>query len=311
MHFTLKQLRYFDAALRCGSIAGAAEAMNISQSSVTAALDNIEQSVGQELFRRVPAKGLIVTEAGRLVGARIADFLETARVFESDLMSLSGDLTGTLHVGCYAPTAPHVLPRLMRALAALYPAIRVELVETDMQAMVELLQAGRIDLALTYGRMVPDKLPFLPMFDARPWALLPMDSPLANQPNVSLEDLSRQPFVILDLPNSVDYFRAIFSEHGLTISVTHTTKSSSVLRGLVSGGFGHSILNICCAADRDQSNGYLARPISGELLTPVFGVAYSQASARSSVVRAVLSICEDLSRKQAFRDLVLAPPPPA
>ncbi len=53
MNFTLKQLCYFDAALRNGSIARAAVEMNISQSSITAAIDMIEQCVGAELFRRV------------------------------------------------------------------------------------------------------------------------------------------------------------------------------------------------------------------------------------------------------------------
>src|SRR5690554_5100118 len=108
MRFTLKQLRYFDAAMRTGSIARAATEMNISQSSITASIDAIEQTVGTELFRRIPAKGVQPTDAGQTVGTRIALFLEQARVFESDLMSLTGDPTGTLHLGCYAPTAPYV-----------------------------------------------------------------------------------------------------------------------------------------------------------------------------------------------------------
>lgn len=307
MHFTLKQLRYFHAALRTGSIAGAASEMHISQSSITAALDSIEQSVGQELFRRVPAKGLQPTDAGLRVGARVAEFLEQARIFESDLMSLSGDLTGTLHVGCYAPSAPHVLPRLMKSLAAAYPAIRVDLVETDLTAMIDLLQSGRIDLALTYRRTVPDSMPFQPMFEARPWALLPTDSPLAAQSAIDLADLAQMPLVLLDLPTASDYFRQVFAEHGLRITIAHTTKSSSVLRGLVAAGFGHSMLNICSATDREGTSGYLARPIRGQLFTPLFGVAYTHAARRSSIVQAVLTICDDLARADAFSDLVLVP----
>ncbi len=64
MHFTLKQLRYFDAAVRSGSIARAATEMHISQSSITASIDAIEQSLGMELFRRVPAKG-VAADRGR------------------------------------------------------------------------------------------------------------------------------------------------------------------------------------------------------------------------------------------------------
>ncbi len=307
MRFTLKQLRYFDAALRTGSIAKAAVEMNISQSSITAALDMIEETVGQELFRRVPAKGIQPTDMGQEVGSRIAAFLEQARVFESDLMSLSGNPTGMLHVGCYAPSAPHVLPRLMKTVAEQYNAIRMELVETDLSAMTRLLNEGKIDLALTYRRTVPDTMPFMPLFRARPYALLPETDPLAQKPSVTLQELSQHPMVLLDLPTAITYFREVFAEHGLDLNVAHTTKSSSVLRGLVAAGFGHSILNICSPVDRTGGPGYIGRPIVGNVQTPVFGVAYTQASRRSSLVQAVLEICGELAGNGAFDDLVLAP----
>ncbi len=307
LRFTLKQLRYYDAALRTGSIAKAAVEMNISQSSITAALDVLEQTVGQELFRRVPARGIQPTDTGQSVGQYIAAFLEHARVFESDLMSLSGNPTGRLHVGCYSPSAPYVLPRLMKKVAHLHPSIRVELVEADLSEMNTLLQDGKIDLALTYRRTVADGLPFLPLFDARPYALLPEDSPLAAQPTVSLRDLSAMPMVLLDLPNALDYFTDLFKSQALQFQTVHTTKSSAVLRGLVAAGFGHSVLNICSPGDRDSSNGYLVRPITGEVVTPIFGVAYTAAARRSALMRAVLEVCEDLAGQNAFDDLLLVP----
>ncbi len=71
--------------------------------------------------------------------------------------------------------------------------------------------------------------------------------------------------------------------------------------------FGYSILNICSKADRDGSNGYVARPIEGQVDTPEFGVAYTQASRRSTIVQAVLDISADLARQGIFDDLVLRP----
>ncbi|MGH6778327.1 MAG: helix-turn-helix domain-containing protein, partial [Bradyrhizobium sp.] len=62
--FTLKQLRYIEAAARTGSIANAANELNISQSAVTAAIDKFEEALGYELFLRVPAKGIKTTPSG-------------------------------------------------------------------------------------------------------------------------------------------------------------------------------------------------------------------------------------------------------
>jgi DNA-binding transcriptional LysR family regulator len=307
VNVTLKQLRYFDAALRTGSIAAAATEMHISQSSITAAIDAVEQSVGGELFRRVPAKGLTATESGRLVGARIAQFLEQSRIFEADLMSVLGDPAGMLHMGCYAPTAPYVLPRLLKRLSALHPGIRVDLKEGDFEAMVARLQSGAIDLALTYRRTVPEGMAFDPLFVARPWAVLAEDSPLAAQASVTLHDLAPLPMVLLDLPTTETYFRKVFADHDLSPQVVHRTKSSSVLRGLVASGFGYSILNICGPTDRTGATGYVARPITGRLDCPEFGVAYSPATRRASIVEAALSVARSLAEENAFDDLIMQP----
>ena len=80
-----------------------------------------------------------------------------------------------------------------------------------------------------------------------------------------------------------------------------------VLRGLVAAGFGHSVLNICSPSDRQGTNGYICRPIAGTLHTPEFGVAFTNASRRASIVQAVLDICQKMAKTQAFDDLVMRP----
>jgi len=305
MKFTLKQLRYFDAALRFGSIAKAANEMNISQSSVTAAIDLIEQSVDADLFRRVPAKGIVPTDTGKQVGERVARFLEQARVFEADLMSIAGDPAGILRLGCYQPSAPYVLPLLLSRLSEEYPGIRIDLVEGDIDKMNELLLSGGVDLALTYGGDPESNTSFDVLFQAQPWALLPVNSPLAQKTEVSLHDLVDLPMVMLELATTRSYFFSLFEKHGLQPNVAHSTKSSSVLRGLVANEFGYSILNLCGPHDRDGRNGYCAVPITDADVSPSFGVAYIAALEGATVVQAVRKIASELVTKGAFNHLLL------
>ena len=305
MHFTLKQLRYFDAALRTGSIAKAAQEMHISQSSITAAIDVLEQYIGIPLFRRVPAKGILPTDAGKIAGQRIAEFLDQSRLFEADLASLSGEPEGVLNLGCYAPSAPHILPPLLKRIAAVYPAIRINLREGDMQKMIDLLHSGAADMALTYRRTTPETMPFLPLFRARPWALLPEDSPLARRDAVTIEDLTDLPMILLDLPMAEEYFCSLFTERGQTPNIVHRTKSSSVLRALVAANFGFSILNICSPADRTGANGYVARPILGRVMDPLFGIAYTASAQKSKLVQLVVEVARDLAQSDAYQKLLL------
>jgi DNA-binding transcriptional LysR family regulator len=304
MRFTLKQLRYFDAALRTGSIARAAVEMNISQSSITAAIDIIEQTVEAELLRRLPAKGIVPTTTGRAVGGRVQAFLEQARIFESDLLSLTGDPAGSLRLGCYAPTAPYVLPPLLKRISQKYPSISIELKEGDMQSISDLLNSGAVDLALTYRRETPGSQPFIPMFRATPIALIPDVSPLAQQEEVELQDLAALPMILLDLPGTRPYFNGLFSSQGLRASIAHTTKSSSVLRGLVAANFGYALMNICGPHDRAGQNGYVARPIRGDLDSPQYGVAYTHASQRSALVKTVLQTCREVAEEGTFEALL-------
>jgi DNA-binding transcriptional LysR family regulator len=308
MHFTLKQLRYLDAAIRSGSIAKAASEMNISQSSITAAIDVMEHQLGFDLFRRMPAKGVQATESGVKVGEQVARFLEQARIFEADLMSLNGDPTGTLRIGCYAPTAPHILPRLMNRIARKHPHIRVDLKEGNMSDMTAFLQSGAVDLALTYRRVTPDHMPFIPIIKARPYIIAPEGSTLADLDVVEMKDLADLPMVLLELPRTREYFEELFAAHNMPLIVSHSTKSSSVLRGLVAANFGFSVLNICGPSDRAGGNGYVCRPLAADTGELLYGVAYTKAAKSTAIVSAVLDICADLAREGRFDDLVLAPP---
>ena len=73
VRFWIKQLTYFDTALKTGSIAKASVEVNISQPSITAAFDIIEETTGVELLRGMQAKGIVPTDKGLEVGKRIRD----------------------------------------------------------------------------------------------------------------------------------------------------------------------------------------------------------------------------------------------
>lgn len=306
MRYTLKQLQYFDAALRTGSIAKASVELSISQSSITAAVDAMEAMTRAELLRRMPAKGIVPTDKGVEVGKRVRAFLEQARIFEADLLTLTGDPAGTLRLGCYSSTAPYVLPPLLKQISREFPHIRVEIREGDMNQVAEYLNSGVVDLALTYRRAAPKAQPFLPMFQATPFALVPESSPLAQKAEVTLSELATMSMILLDLPGAPEYFHDLFAAEGHSLHISHTTKSSSVLRGLVGAGLGYAILNILGQQDRDGQNGYVARPISGHQYAPFYGVATTAASQKSTMVRAVLDTCKTLAEQGGFNHLISA-----
>ena len=63
--FTLRQLEYLVAVGSCGSVARAAEQVNVSPPSISAAIAQLEQEFGLPLFVRRHAQGLSLTQGGR------------------------------------------------------------------------------------------------------------------------------------------------------------------------------------------------------------------------------------------------------
>jgi DNA-binding transcriptional LysR family regulator len=307
MRFTLKQLRYLDAAGRTGSIANAANELSISQSSVTAAIDALEAELGFDIFLRMPAKGIRATPSGREVLAMVTRFLAEAHGLENDLASVSGDPVGTLRLGCYATAAPFVLPPLLKEFARRYAGIRIEVREGDLTWVQEQLREGEADIALTYRRSLDPGLDFVPLFRARPYAILSSDDPLAANAEVYLADLCKLPMVILDLPQATQYYSSLFQERGLKPRIAHSSKTSEMARALVAGGFGFSILNICDPTNQEAVSGYACRPIADDIEAPFFGIAQPGGARRPAIVERFIDMCKAMAAQGVFDGLTVFP----
>jgi DNA-binding transcriptional LysR family regulator len=305
VNFTLKQLRYVEAAGRTGSITKAAEELCISQSSVTAAIDAIEDMLGFDLFIRMPAKGISLTPAGTDALNHIRGFLEQTYHLDSDLRSIGGEPIGALRLACYVTTAPHVLPPMLRGFVRDNPGVRIELAEGDMSSVVEQLQNGEVDLACTYGANLPEGVDFTPLFSAPPYAVICAEDTLARQPSITLKELATRPMVLLDLPFGRDYYSSLFTSRGYEVKIAHSTRSSEIVRALVAGGFGFSVLNI--RARGAEEAGYVCLPITDLFMPIEFGIVSIAGIRHPRIVRAFLDHCKALSEADTFRDMVVRP----
>jgi DNA-binding transcriptional LysR family regulator len=244
LRFTLRQLEYFVAVGECGSIAQAAERLNISSPSISTAISQLEAEFGLQLFIRRHAHGLSLTQGGARFLERARDLLNRA----GSLSDLANDITGTvrgqLNVGCLVTFAQIVLPRVRRGFVDRFAAVEFRQYERDQVELFDGLRSARIDVALTYDLNIPDDLEFLPLIDLPPFALLGEEHPLAASSSVTPEELAEHPMVLLDLPMSSDYFLSFFRESGVTPRIVERTRDMAVMRSLVANGFGYSVANI-------------------------------------------------------------------
>lgn len=305
MNFTLKQLRYVEATGRLGSIANAAHELNISQSSITAAIGSLESQVGFDLFVRTPAKGISVTPAGQETLKLIRNFLTQSRHFEAEVIAIGGDATGAVRISCYGTAAPSFLPPILTNFRSVYPNTSIKFLEGNMETIMANLKNGEADLAFTYEETLEDRQEFTPLFAAPPYALLAVDDPLAQGKSVCLADLANKPMIMLDLPRTKEYFLGMFEAAGLKPNLVHSTRSTEIVRALVSGGHGYSLLNICPPDYRGDDTRFRAMPIRDEATVPVFGIITLADTRQPSIVNAFIKQCLDLKEAGVFEEITV------
>ncbi len=291
IRYTLKQLMYFHAAAERGNVTEAARALNVSQPSISTAIAQLERVLSAQLFLRHHARGLSLTPDGRHFLVEARQLLAQAEELGAALRSEGARLKGELSLGYFVTFAPYYLPGLLRSFRARHPDVLLQLHEGDIETLQRGLASGGIELALVYDLALGPELVSEPLAAHKPYALLPAAHPLAKRTRVSLRKLAKEPFVLLDLPYSREYFRSVFLAYGLEPQVRYTTPSLEMVRGLVANGHGVGLLNIQPEGDRAYDGMPLACRTLAEDCPPLRVALARPVQARPSRAAQALIAC--------------------
>lgn len=241
---SLRSLRYLVAVADAGSVTGAGKRLHVSQPAISEAVAALEAELGVALLLRHHARGVTLTPAGSRVVAEARLLLRHAEDFLHAAASLGAEAVGEVSMGCFLTLAPRYLPALLAGLGRDIPGLSVRVEEGDHGEMLAGLEAGRTEIALTYDFDMPAGLDVTPIAQLAPVAVLPAKHRLARGARVTLAELVEEPFLLLDLPHSRDYFAGIFRAAGLSPRIAFRSRSQELLRGLVGNGLGWTIQNV-------------------------------------------------------------------
>lgn len=292
LRFTLRQLEYLVAVGEYGSVTEAAERVNVSAPSVSAAISQLEKEFGITLFVRRHAHGLSLTQAGHSFVDQARQILGEAAKLNALSNELTGQIRGPLHVACLVTFAQAVIPALRRAFSDEYPDVDFFQYERDQARILEGLRMARFDIALSYDLDIPADIAFHELAVLPPYAVLHEDHPLAGRREVTIEDLAPHPMILLDLPHSAAYFLSLFREAGLTPQIVERTRDMSVMRAMVANRFGYSIANIRPVSTYALDGGKLSFvPLTGNLRPMRMGILSMGGASPALTVRRFIHFC--------------------
>lgn len=156
---SLRQLEVFVATARVGSTRGAADQVARSQSAASAALADLEGSLGVLLFDRV-GKRLVLNANGRALLPKAASLLEQAGELEQ---LFSGEHAAPLRLAASLTIGEYLLPEVLARWKQAHPAHTVQLMIGNTREVIEAVAGSQADVGFVEGTRTH------PSLSVRPW----------------------------------------------------------------------------------------------------------------------------------------------
>lgn len=288
MSVSLRHIRYFVAAAETGQISRAAIEMGVSQSAVTAAVRQIEDQVGAQLFERRPHGVALTVAGGRFLRhgrAIIASVNAAMRLEARDAPSVEG----VVRVGVTYTVAGYFLPPHHHRFTRSFPNIEVQLREAPRAAIEADLVAGRLDLAVLLTSNIANRaaLDSETLIRSRRRLWTPADHPFHARESAPLAEIAAQPYVMLTVDEASETAERYWTEAGVTPNVIFRTSSVEAVRSMVANGSGVTVLSDMVYRPWSLDGLRIeTRPVTEEVPSMDVGLAWAKDHDRAAPARA-------------------------
>ncbi|TWR24369.1 LysR family transcriptional regulator [Mucilaginibacter pallidiroseus] len=238
----LRQLRYFVRTKDLGSFTEASRSLNITQSTLSQQVKQLEDELGVLLFDRF-GKRITVTEAGELFYQFAAESLKKANDGAVLLKDLSDMHTGTLKIGVTYGLR-NLFTAVLIKFSERFPGISVRAVFGTSDELMEKVRSYELDLALIFfGETEHESLAYDTLFSSPMALVCADDSHFKGNKTVSLKDIAALPLAIATKEHSADhYFLRLFQKHRLKSDFKMEINDISAVLDLVRTGRWYSIM---------------------------------------------------------------------
>ena len=255
----INQIEIFCKIIELGSFSKAADALHLTQPTLTEHIKSLEDYLGAILIDRL-GREIIPTKAGEIFHEYAQKILKLKGEAEQRIKSLEGELKGGLAVGASTIPGEYILPHLMKGFRDNFPDIFITLEISDTKKVIEDILNNRIELGvvgaimesakLEYHRFVKDEL-LLVVSPVFPWSKIK---------SITLEKLKELPFVLREKGSGTQMvMEENLRGHGVgsvQLNVIMRLGSTTAVIQAIKSGVGCSILSRH-AVKEDLTNGTL------------------------------------------------------
>lgn len=281
------------AVAREGSFSAAARALDYTQPAVSHHIARLEQEVGTALLLRT-ARGVRLTEAGEALVQHADAVISGLAAAEDEVAQIAGLRKGRVRLAAFPSGSATLVPLAARTLRDRHPGVSVSLVEAEPPEALELLRAGEIDVALTFG--YPEAglaensdLDVEPLFDDELLLVMPASG---RSRRTKLADLKDETW-IAGCERCRAHLLHLSARAGFHPQIAYATDDYVTVQSLVAAGLGVTVLpSLALSAHRRHDVRVL--PLGGDAVRQIAAVALP-GPRRAPAVEAMIDALKDAS----------------
>ena len=191
----IRALEVFSKIVELRSFSKAAEAVHLTQPTVSGHIKALEEELDVKLFDRL-GKAVVPTKVGELLYSYAKRILDLRKEAVQALAEHLGALKGELVIGASNNPGSYVLPPLLARFKAGHPGVSVTLKVGDSQEIARGIASGIYELGAVGAKWDDDRLRCEKFVEDELYLVVPPKHPWANRSSVQLKELLNEPFIM-------------------------------------------------------------------------------------------------------------------
>lgn len=239
---TIRQLSFLVALAEHQNFSRAAEAMFVTQSTLSAGIQELELLLGAALVERTK-RMVRLTALGEAVVARAETILNETDDLVGLVKGAAEPLTGDIRLGAIPTIGPFILPRALPVLKKKYPRLKLFLREGQTEETLDLIKKGALDLGLIAFPYSTPALSFEIIGTDRFSLVCPPEHPMASKNQVEVSEIPEDQLLLLEEGHCLrDHALSVCHIHNLEAREQFKATSLETLVLMVAEGLGLTLV---------------------------------------------------------------------
>ena len=229
----------FCKVIENGNFTKVAKEVGYSQSAISQSIKALEQELGTILIDR-KKEGITLTDDGKSFYPYIQAIFHAELSLKQKQQEMKGLEHSVIRIGTFTSVSRNILPQLMKSFKSLYPTVNFVLKQGEYTSIKKWILHGEIDFGFVNSDVVSGiNMEFL--YRDEMMAVLPKHHKLANLPIISLDQLAKESFILLDEGRHSVIMHA-FADYKLEPQIEYKVYDDYSILAMVKQGLGISAM---------------------------------------------------------------------